>query len=622
MRRFVLRLLGAIALTAIVAAVLAAIPAFPTAEKEFEIKDADVSVKLQRDGSLVVRESLPFHFTGSFQGAYRDIPLNPPARITGASVSDRIEGRYRPGGNIVLGSTDIPGAFGAQDRGGSFRVVWHYRQDGGVRTFDVAYRVEDAVTVHDDVVDVSWVVWGDQWDFWLDDLTASISAVSGVAPEQAWVREIDFPDPDEDGDPESSRDLGADPTIADGAATVTIDRVPEGRAVGMRAVFPREAIESTAGAVATGEDGRAEIEDEERELDDDYGLIARAENFAADNQVLIALLTSVLALLGTVILCLRAREITTGVPEYLPEPPEDVPPAVAYAVAEEGDYDDRLVLATLMDLVDRDYYEARAAQGDELDLEVHRLGERGERRSALEDFEISVLDFFDELIGEDWVAIGAMKDRVPEHSSTWRDRWEAMNGHLEEAEDGEIGWDLDLRGARRRIALAVLVLLGLLTVLVWMRTHLVLVPVTALVGTLALTFVPPANWLRRLDPEARARNERWSAFKRWTEDFPRLSDDPPATLKLWRRILVYAVAFGTAERIVKSGRIPAPVVEEASSSGAWTTYAAGSGFGHSFNGFSSGFASQVAPESSSSSGGFSGGGGGGGFSGGGGGGAW
>jgi hypothetical protein len=82
-------------------------------------------------------------------------------------------------------------------------------------------------------------------------------------------------------------------------------------------------------------------------------------------------------------------------------------------------------------------------------------------------------------------------------------------------------------------------------------------------------------------------------------------------------------ARGTAERVAKSGRIPAPVAEEAASSGLWTSYAVGSGFGHGFSGFSSGFSSQVAPEASSSGGGggFSGGGGGG-FSGGGGGGAW
>jgi uncharacterized membrane protein len=91
-------------------------------------------------------------------------------------------------------------------------------------------------------------------------------------------------------------------------------------------------------------------------------------------------------------------------------------------------------------------------------------------------------------------------------------------------------------------------------------------------------------------------------------------------------VLVYGVAFGTAERMIASGRIPAPVVADASSGGHWSAYAFTGGFsgsGFDGSGFSSGFSSQVAPESSSSGGGggFSGGGGGG-FSGGGGGGSW
>ena len=35
----------------------------------------------------------------------------------------------------------------------------------------------------------------------------------------------------------------------------------------------------------------------------------------------------------------------------------------------------------------------------------------------------------------------------------------------------------------------------------------------------------------------------------------------PATLDLWKRILVFGVAFGTAKRLIDSGRIPAPVLE-------------------------------------------------------------
>ena len=77
--------------------------------------------------------------------------------------------------------------------------------------------------------------------------------------------------------------------------------------------------------------------------------------------------------------------------------------------------------------------------------------------------------------------------------------------------------------------------------------------------------------------------------------------------------------------MIKSGRIPAPVMTEAAGGSAWTSYAFVGGFNTSSfdgSGFSQGFSSQVAPQSSSSGGGGGFSGGGGGFSGGGGGGSW
>lgn len=604
MKSFVLRLIGALIVIAVVAVVMAIAPSVPTSEKEYEISDADVAVKLQEDGSLIVRESLPFDFTGSFTGAYRDIPLQPGVRITDVEVRDAVEGRYRPGGNTALGSSDLPGKFGTKSDPNGLRVVWHYQAADETRTFDLIYRVVGATTVHDDVVDVRWNVWGSQWDFWLDNLDASIAAASGVAPEQAWVR---------------PRSLGEDVSVGEDAS-VSIDRVPEGEAVGLRAVFPRDVIDSTAGATVESGDGLDAIERQEAKLDDGYGTLDRVKNFAVANQLLLTLLIGGTALIFLVAFCILARERDTGVPKYVLEPPEDLPPAVGYAIANEGSYDQRVVLATLMDLVDRGYYEARPAAGEDLDLEL-KQAERPEGTESLQPYETKVLDFFDELIDGEWVALGSMSDRIPKHSSTWRARWEGMNGSLDAAEEGAISWDRDYRARRTLVALVAAILFGVLIYLVWSRTHLIAIPVTGLVATVLLMYVVPANWLRRLDPAARERNQRWSAFARWTKDFPRLEDDPPATLKLWRRILVYAVAFGTAERVAKSGRIPAPVVAEASSTGLWTSYAITSGsFGSGFDGFASGFSSQVAPESSSSGGG--GGGGGGGFSGGGGGGAW
>jgi uncharacterized membrane protein YgcG len=620
--RIVKRVLITLMIAGVVGAGLAIIPDLPSETKEFEITDAKISIQLQKDGSLLVHEALPFDFNGNFTGAYRDIPLNGDAKITDVSVSENGR-RYKPGGDTALGSYDTPGSFGTEIHRGTsdvsgatdtsrnrtyLRVVWHYQARDETRTFDLDYRVVNAANVRDDVVDVTWTIWGDQWDFWLHKLDADISAASGVAPLKSWVR---------------PRSLGAEPDVGD-SASVSIDRLKEGQNVGMRAVFPRNAITSTSGANVEPGDGLPGIEEEEAGLDDDYSTVDKLENFVVDNAIAVTVGLTLLGLLSVAGLCLLARERSVDVPKYLSEPPEDISPALGFALAREGEYDQRVILAVLLDLVDRGFYEAKPAPGKDLDLEVRVAEKRPDpSEGALEKYEVTTLDFFDRLLGTKWVAIGKMKDEVPEHSSSWRSRWENLNEQLDDAETGKISWERDMSGRRYLLILLFILLFAGVILLTWLRTHLLAIPVTGLILTVGLMTAPPDVWFKRLSTASRLRSAQWQAFERWTRDFPRLDDDPPATLKLWRRILVYAVAFGTAERVAKSGRIPAPVAEEANAGGYWPAYAFyGGSFGSSFDGFGSGFSSQVAPQSSSSGGGGFSGGGGGGFSGGGGGGAW
>ena len=59
--------------------------------------------------------------------------------------------------------------------GTAYRVVWHYRATDEQRATTLSYRVRDAVVAYDDVLDIGWAVWGSQWDFDLDHLTASFT---------------------------------------------------------------------------------------------------------------------------------------------------------------------------------------------------------------------------------------------------------------------------------------------------------------------------------------------------------------------------------------------------------------------------------------------------------------
>ena len=267
----------------------------------------------------------------------------------------------------------------------------------------------------------------------------------------------------------------------------------------------------------------------------------------------------------------------------MPEPPDDAGPALAYGLAHEGEDSNNTVLATLLDLVERGYYDTKnATTGDEkLDLAIAKSKKRP--AAKIETYEQDTLTFFDELIGDESVPISEMKDRIPEHSATWRSRWENMTNSLNKADWGQLVWDRNLNPLSLLIAVIGGVLVGGICLIQNNVEHHWFV--TAAIGAAGVAIVAflPARRLKRLTPEYRERAAKWESFQRWTDDFPRLDDDPPATLKLWKRILIYGVAFGTADRMIKSGRIPEPVLQSAD--GSWSGgYLTGAYIGSTFDG--------------------------------------
>jgi uncharacterized membrane protein len=580
-----------------------------------DIVDADVHLELANDASLLVTERMTFDYQGTFEGSYRDINLLHGEKLTDVQVSEGGQ-PYQPGGNTALGSHDRPGVFGAESTGFGARVVWHYRATDEQRTFTLSYRVIDAAVAYDDVIDVGWAVWGDQWDFDLNQLTASFTDPA-LDPSDDAYRVWGHP-----------REVEGETFRGDGRATLEASDVPDHTGVEMRVTVPRAPGQNVSGAKVQNGDGLPEIVAEEQQLDEDFNAPWPSfKRWVAHHVVGVSLGLAALALLALAFLVWLAREHPSSAPEYEPGPPDDAGPALAYGLANEGEDSTNTVLATLLDLTDRGFYTAKATTTEEekQDLALATNGNRPDA-SELNESEKQVLTFFDELLNGETVAMSEMRDRIPRHSDSWRAKWQAMTSALDAADEGQLAWDRNLNGARWILALLVVLLFGGVTLIYIDIEEKFLLPVVIGVVTLLVVLAIGSRRLKRLAPDYRERNARWNAFARWTEDFPRLEDDPPATLELWKRILVYGVAFGTADRMTASGRIPAPVAESASADGHWSSYVfTGAFVDSSFDGsaFSSGFASQVAPPASSSTGGgggFSGGGGG--FSGGGGGGSW
>jgi hypothetical protein len=214
-----------IALLAALAAALAL--AAPAAADSADITDADVALRLAPNGDLLVTEELRFDYQGHFEGSYRDIDLLHGERISDVSVSQNGV-RFQPGGNTTLGSHDRPEVFGATSTATGARIVWHYSATDEQRTTVLSYRVRNAVVAYDDVLDIGWAVWGSQWDFDLDHLTASFAnpLLNRADPlYRVW------------GHP---RDVEGHTVRGEGRATLEADDVDSGTAVELRVTMPRD----------------------------------------------------------------------------------------------------------------------------------------------------------------------------------------------------------------------------------------------------------------------------------------------------------------------------------------------------------------------------------------------
>ena len=131
-------------------------------------------MRLAPNSALLVEENLTFEYDGDFEASFRDIPLRPRDKIDNVQVLE--DGKpYQPGGCTSFGCTDLDGTAGVTPEGDGIRIVWHHKAGDETRTFTIRYRVTGAVVAYDDVLDLEWKVWGDQWEDKLDHLEATFT---------------------------------------------------------------------------------------------------------------------------------------------------------------------------------------------------------------------------------------------------------------------------------------------------------------------------------------------------------------------------------------------------------------------------------------------------------------
>ena len=522
------------------------------AEKNYYFPEVRIEVTVERDGSFLVDELRTYEFEGEFSWADLWIPLSTARQ--GMAYTMTVEDF----GVLDEDSRSLPAATAIKDD--RFTARWNYRARNERRTFHIHYRLRGAVTSFSDVTELYWEAIGPGWQ----------------RPTERAEITITLPEPvPKPGDllVYGHGPLSGESQVVDGrTARFTATNIRSGQTLEVHVLWPPGIVQGIPSDRRTLASIR---EEEQRFVTETIARLRRSEEKKERQRQWLVRGVGIWAgwlIIGPILFLIVYHRVWSrvgkdyrfdGVPDYLREPPSDLPPAFAQVLLREG----RAVTpaaftATLFDLARRGHIELE----DRTEVKAGLLGtkERTETSivcrkdyeldKAVRPFERDLLDLVFKTAGGTAGEAGARIElsdfkaylkKNPQKFQTWYKAWQKAV----KEETKPLGFIEPQSQKKMTLFLAVFLPVAIL----------LFNPVL-----LVLASVLSPQLKRRTYPWARE-NENWKAFRRFLDDFSEFKEVPAEAYKLWEFYLVFGILFGNAKKILRSlplvlkdGRAAAP----------------------------------------------------------------
>lgn len=507
----------------LIIAVLILLAASPVQSRDYSVDGATTNVEIAPEGLVHVTESISYSFEGQYNEVFRQIQQNGNEYITD------IEIRCEP--VPCKGRTDIK--------------YWGWELVGELPkptpekiTLHLSYKYVKGLKVHDDVSELHFKLWGEEWEKPLGRMEAAIRLPEGAGADSSlWLTP---------GSLTRSEKLEGD--------TIYIEskKIPAKTWYEIRVAFPR--LENPDPQYVKIETGEAM--DNILKIQKEYERRVIIENFF----YLLAWFMVMIALAGPFYIYYQfGREPKVDYTAlYEREAPYDSKPAAVNAImrGKVGKPDIEGFLATVMDLVHRSYLDIHEA-GKDVVLEI-----KGRDESKLADFEKGVMELLSNHSQSGSVSWKRFKKELGKDSSFYNfiNSWNRQVERHVKVEKLFISKGNDYLKALGAIAMFSSVLGG--------PAVLAFFPPEDYPGMLKI-FLPGiflfvvgfitslSSFINekgagRFTPEGRLFTLRWKNFRRYLTDFSALKQHPPESIKLWDQYMVYAVALGVAKKVMKN----------------------------------------------------------------------
>ncbi len=497
-------------------------------DRSYSIPLVIKNINISSDGTTHIQEHVNYVFSGTYNGVYRDIPI---------SGEQSVE-------NITVETPGLYNKVTVENQTNNVHIkVYLYKdaqetQPVSDQKAEIIYNYDflKGVKVYNDIAEFQYMAWGSEWEVGVDKLQTNIMIPGNNQQTETWINPPFL----------SSSNSWKTNNLLE----TTMKPLGSYENVEIRMLMPKSYFDTNATNVdRIQKDAKAQIEQDQKAYVDNI-------NFNQNLTLLLTLLSIIVFLIPFGIYFKYGREPKIAYnAKYETDLPTKDSPAFVNAIM-QSNMDDMNIdafQATILDLIDRGYIKVVTQVDDDTLIKI-----TNKDGSDLKKYETEIINYFTHYEDDDGVIsikrIGAVQDplKFQKFYKLWKN--DASNEVLPSERVNQLfsytGSSLFSTFAKLGIIYAILVIIYIFTINPWVPNANTAFDMTALIIPEAIImFFLPNKIGGQWTYEGREMHDKWESFGNYIKDYSLIKDYPPASIQVWGRYLVYAVALGDAEKV-------------------------------------------------------------------------
>ena len=450
--------------------------------------------------------------------------------------------------------------YGLINSKGNFEIAWGVGLDNryATRTYEISYTVVDAIGKYNDYAELYWQFIGEDFEVDADKITGTITLPSNAESEEdikVWGH---------------TENLNGEIYVTDtDKIKFQLENFDAGRYVEVRVLFPTEMIESTGRAY--NEDRYDDVIKEETKWANQANLRRQWEEIK-DEVVATFVIFVILALCIIFIeKAVKYGKKLSSIKKFVPEqkldyfrdlPEKDTTPGEAVYILKEpynafSRHFGKIFSATLLDLKLKDYIDLRVEKTDKNKDKIY-LKKLKESDSNLKSDERRILDFaYKKIKKKTEVEMKTLEQYIEKHPAGVE---ALINGCLKAIEsqlkESKMFDKKQKEEFSNYAGLSGVYYVFAIVTLFWAFPLAIILLIN---GLICGSIKKRANVLTQKGVDSK---EKWKGLKKYMEDFSLLNEKEIPAIEVWEHYLVYATAFGIADKVLKQLKTIYPNIDE------------------------------------------------------------